>query len=418
MLVHGRSLSDVLPESTPRLNDATHGALLQELVFGTLRWAPQLEAVAYQLLHKPLKQKDSDVFALLLVGLYQLMHMRVAPHAAVSLSVAAVEELKKDWAKGLLNALLRGYQRDPELLQRASAAQDAAFAHPEWLLLRLQKDWPDDWSAIATANNARPPMTLRVNRRRSSRADYLTQLQQASLDARVHEYAPDGLILSTPVDVNQLPGFAQGFVSVQDAAAQLAAVLLDAQPGQRVLDACAAPGGKTAHLRECQSALAGLTALDRDPKRIQRVRENLTRLSLGAECVVGDAGDVASWWDDQAFDRILLDAPCSATGVIRRHPDIKMLRQAEDIAPVVAEQARLLNALWPTLRPGGLLLYATCSVLRDENDGQIRQFLGAHADAVHVPINAQWGRACEFGRQILPGDADMDGFYYASVRKN
>lgn len=417
VLVHGRSLSDVLPEAAPRLNDATHNALLQELVYGTLRWIPQLEAVAHQLLHKPLKNKDSDVFALLLVGLYQLIHMRVAPHAAVSLSVAAAEELKKEWAKGLLNALLRGYQRDPELLQRAHCAESAAFAHPDWLLRRLKKDWPEDWSAIAAANNARPPMTLRVNRRRQSRDVYLAQLQQAELDARVHAEAPDALILSAPVDVDRLPGFARGFVSVQDAAAQLAAVLLDAQPGERVLDACAAPGGKSAHLLERQPDLAELVAVDRDAQRMRRVSETLRRLELVATCVVGDAGDVSSWWDGRLFDRILLDAPCSATGVIRRHPDIKMLRQAEDIAQVVAEQARLLAALWTTLRPGGLLLYATCSVLRDENDGQLRRFLDAHPDAMHEPIVVQWGRACEVGRQILPGEADMDGFYYACIRK-
>lgn len=417
VLSHGRSLSDVLPEAAPRLNDSTHSALLQELVYGTLRWAPQLEAVAGQLLRKPLKAKDSDIFALILVGLYQLMHLRVAPHAAVSLSVAAAEELKKEWAKGLLNALLRGYQRDPALLERANTEAASVYAHPDWLLDRLRKDWPEDWSAIATANNARPPMTLRVNRRRQSRADYLTQLQHAELDARCHEFAPDALILNAPVDVDRLPGFAQGFVSVQDAAAQLAAVLLDAQPGERVLDACAAPGGKTAHVLECQPELVELVALDRDEKRMRRVSETLKRLGVEATCVVADAGDASAWWDGRPFDRILLDAPCSATGVIRRHPDIKMLRQPEDIAQVVAEQARLLATLWTTLRPGGLLLYATCSVLRDENDGQLRRFFAAHADAEPVNIAASWGRVGDYGWQILPGDADMDGFYYACIRK-
>lgn len=417
-LTQGRSLSDTLPVAVQRLKDVSQSALLKELCFGTLRWAPQLDYYAHSLLRKPLKHKDSDVFALLLVGLYQLNHMRVAPHVAVSQSVAAVVELNKEWAKGLVNAVLRGYQRNMTALQAADATDSATYAHPDWLLQRFKKDWPEDWRALAEANNARAPMSLRVNRQKISRTDYAVLLQAAKLNARENSFAPDALLLETPVDVFQLPAFEQGFVSVQDIAAQLAAALLDPQPGERILDACAAPGGKTAHLLEYQPKLAELVAMDSDAQRMVRVRDNLQRLQLSAHLVVADAAELQGEWDGRLFDRILLDAPCSATGVIRRHPDIKVLRRAADIDAVVAQQARLLTALWPTLRPGGVLLYATCSVLRDENDLQVSRFISAHPDAECLAINTAWGRTYGVGRQILPGDADMDGFYYACIRKH
>jgi len=416
-LSEGRSLTDTLPNAVERLSDASERALLQELSYGTLRWLPQLDGVAQLLLRKPFKRKDGDVFALLLVGLYQLMHLRVAPHAAVSLSVSAVDDLGKSWAKGLVNAVLRGYQREPALLERACAKPSAALAHPDWLLAAFKRDWPQQWQAIAQANNARPPMTLRVNKIKVERDAYAAQLAQKSLPAHASEFAPEALILDAPVDVLHLPEFAQGWVSVQDAAAQLAAHLLDAQPGERVLDACAAPGGKTAHILERQPALAELVAVDRDAQRMRRVSENLQRLGLQAQCVVADAGATADWWDGRCFDRILLDAPCSATGVIRRHPDIKVLRRDSDVAGLIAQQVRLLNALWPLLSNGGTLLYATCSVLRRENEMQMQNFLSTHADAQEIPLTETWGQACTVGRQILPGEAEMDGFYYATLRK-
>ncbi len=416
-LSEGRSLAETLPNAVERLRDSSERALLQELSYGTLRWYPQLDGVAQLLLRKPFKRKDGDVFALLLVGLYQLMHLRVAPHAAVSLSVSAVDDLGKSWAKGLVNAVLRGYQRDPALLARACTAPGAQLAHPDWLLAAFKRDWPDHWQAIAQANNARPPMTLRVNQRRVERDAYMAQLEQKSLLARASDFAPDALTLDQPIDVLHLPEFARGWVSVQDAAAQLAAQLLDAQPGERVLDACAAPGGKTAHILERQPALAELVAVDRDAQRMRRVSENLQRLELPARCVVADAVATADWWDGRPFDRILLDAPCTATGVIRRHPDIKVLRRAADVAGLVAQQARLLHALWPLLQEGGTLVYATCSVLREENELQMQNFLNAHVHAQVVPVASAWGHACAVGRQILPGEADMDGFYYAILRK-
>ncbi len=416
-LSEGRSLAETLPNAVERLRDSSERALLKELSYGTLRWYPQLDGVAQLLLRKPFKRKDGDVFALLLVGLYQLMHLRVAPHAAVSLSVSAVDDLGKSWAKGLVNAVLRGYQRDPALLARACTAPGAQLAHPDWLLAAFKRDWPDHWQAIAQANNARPPMTLRVNQGRVGRDAYLAQLEQKSLLARVCDFAPDALTLDQPIDVLHLPEFARGWVSVQDAAAQLAARLLDAQPGERVLDACAAPGGKSAHILERQPALAELVAVDRDAQRMRRVSENLQRLELQARCVVADAVATADWWDGRPFDRILLDAPCTATGVIRRHPDIKVLRREADVAGLVAQQARLLHALWPLLQEGGTLVYATCSVLREENELQMQNFLSAHVHAHAVPVASDWGHACAVGRQILPGEADMDGFYYAILRK-
>ena len=416
-LSEGRSLADSLPSAIERLSDVSERALLQELSYGTLRWYPQLDGIAQLLLRKPFKRKDGDVFALLLVGLYQLMHLRVAPHAAVSLSVSAVDDLGKSWAKGLVNAVLRGYQRDPELLARACGKSSAALAHPDWLLEAFKRDWPQHWQTIAQANNARPPMTLRVNHRHVERDAYAAQLEQKSLHARAVDFAPEALLLDTPVDVLHLPGFARGWVSVQDAAAQLAAQLLDAQPGERVLDACAAPGGKSAHILECQPALGELVAVDRDAQRMRRVTENLQRLGLQAQCVVADVAAPADWWDGRLFDRILLDAPCSATGVIRRHPDIKVLRRETDVASLIEQQARLLNALWPLLRDGGTLVYATCSVLRGENEMQVGNFLVAHTDAQETPVSTGWGHACVAGRQILPGEANMDGFYYATLRK-
>ena len=416
-LHEGRSLSDSLPSAIEQLSDVSERALLQELSYGTLRWYPQLDGVAQLLLRKPFKRKDGDVFALLLVGLYQLMHLRVAPHAAVSLSVSAVDELGKSWAKGLVNAVLRGYQRDPALLGRACGKSSAALAHPDWLLDAFKRDWPKHWQAIAQANNARPPMALRVNHRHIERDAYAAQLEQKSLHSHAVDFAPDALLLDTPVDVLHLPGFSRGWASVQDAAAQFAAQLLDAQPGERVLDACAAPGGKSAHILERQPALGELVAVDRDALRMRRVTENLQRLGLQAQCVVADAAVPEGWWDGRQFNRILLDAPCSATGVIRRHPDIKVLRRETDIASLIEQQSQLLNALWPLLRDGGTLLYATCSVLRDENEVRVGSFLTAHPEAKEIPISTGWGHACVNGRQILPGEADMDGFYYATLLK-
>lgn len=417
VLVEGRSLADALPARSSQLGAPRDRALLQELTYGTLRWYYRLNALLDQLLDRPLKARDSDVRALLLVGLYQLCYQATPQRVAVHETVHAVAALRKDWARGLVNAVLRNYQRRATQLQQAvDDDPQAHHAHPAWFMDTLQTDWPQAAADILAANNQRPPMCLRVNAARLTRAEYLSKLHEAGHEAHALPHAPEAVMLARPVPVEQLPGFAAGDVSVQDGAAQLAAGLLAAENGERVLDACAAPGGKSAHLLERQPGIQ-LTALDIDAHRLQRVADNLARSSVEAHLIQGDAAEPADWWDGLAYDRILLDAPCSATGVIRRHPDIKCLRRAADVAALAELQARILRSLWPLLSPGGMLLYCTCSVLQDENSRQITAFLDAHADAGALPITADWGHACSQGRQILPGEDEMDGFYYACLRK-
>ena len=387
-------------------------ALLAALVFGALRWHQRLEWQSARLLTKPLKQGQLELGALLRIGLLQLQEMRIPSHAAVSATVDAAALLGQRDAAPLVNAVLRRFQRERGSLDAALASDDEArFSHPRWLLGQLAHDWPNDWERICTANNLLPPMWLRVNERRTTRAEYLERLRAAGFGARPDESVATAIALHEPQPVEALPGFAAGDVSVQDVAAQRATGFLDLAPGQRVLDACAAPGGKTGHILECCPGLDEVWALDRDAARLDRVRANLDRLGLSARLVRGDATDPKTWWDGRPFDRILLDAPCSAVGVIRRHPDIKVLRRPEDVARAVALQARLLRALWPLLAPGGRLVYATCSVLRSENDAQIAAF-GAELESSEGPGTAQLS-----GCQSLPGDADGDGFYYACLLK-
>lgn len=435
------SLSRALP---PALNqtDPRDLGLLQELCYGVCRWHPQLQAWLDQLLARPLDRSEHAIHALLLIGLYQLQHLRIPPHAAVAETVAAAPLLRKPWAKGLTNAVLRAaLRRRAELAKVLEADLVARTAQPRWLLERLQQDWPDDWPAIVAANNARPPFTLRVNQRVLDREEYRQRLAAAGRTAvSIHISHPNSLpppgrepgwtppplagggwgegalVLSEAVDPVTLPGFAEGWISVQDAAAQLAAPLLGVQPSMRVLDACAAPGGKTGHLLERAPDL-DLTALDQDAARLERVRENLTRLGVNARLVAGDARQPSDWWDGVLYDRILLDAPCSATGVIRRHPDIKLLRRESDVTALAGQQQILLASLWPLLHPGGWLLYATCSVLRQENEQVIAGFLATQPDARELLILAPWGRPLSQGRQILPGESGMDGFYYALLTK-
>ncbi|VAX01528.1 16S rRNA (cytosine(967)-C(5))-methyltransferase [hydrothermal vent metagenome] len=416
-VVNGASLTAVLDDNLPRARDNDR-ALIQELCYGTLRAWPRLEHIAGALLRKPLGKKDRDVQALILLGLHQLTAMRIPAHAAVAETVGAVSALGKGWARGLLNAVLRNFQRQREtLLAQADDSEPGRWAHPQWLIDTLRQAWPDDWQQILAANNERAPMTLRVNTRRQSRSDYLSSLEQAGIGAEVTTASDCGIRLRQAVDVSLLPGFAGGTVSVQDEAAQLAVALLDAQPGERVLDVCAAPGGKTAHILEHNDNIE-LLAVDIEAKRLQRVTDNLQRLGLTAVTCRGDARQPQDWWDGHPFDRILLDAPCSATGVIRRHPDIKLLRRPGDIETLLELQGEILHAIWPLLRTGGILLYATCSVLPQENERRISTFIAERPDAEHRDINADWGRTTGIGRQILPGGtAQMDGFYYACLHK-
>ena len=412
----GHTLTAVLPPALHRVTPRDRG-FLQELCYGVCRWQPQLQRLMDALLERPLDAREPVVRALLLIGLYQLHRLEMPSHAAVSETVAAARALGKPWAVGLTNAVLRAFLRQRSaLLLQIEADPSARLAHPAWLLTRLQQDWPQDWAAIAAANNAHPPLTLRVNQQRSNRETYQRQLENHGHRAEPSIAAPLALTLDQPVDPITLPGFAEGWASVQDAAGQLAAPLLAAAPGMRGLDACAAPGGKTAHWLEMTPHLK-LTALELAADRLERVRDNLQRLGLTADLVHGDATQPATWWDGQPYDRILLDAPCSATGVIRRHPDIKLLRRETDLAALAARQVALLTALWPLLRPGGWLLYATCSVLRQENEQVITAFLATQPDASERPLPVTWGRALLRGRQILPGEAGMDGFYYALLVK-
>jgi 16S rRNA (cytosine967-C5)-methyltransferase len=418
VLGKGRSLDDALSRRATRLPADRDRALTAELAYGVLRHLTRLQAIADDLLHRPMDDKHLDVRCLMLVGLYQLSELRVPAHAAVAETVEAACEGRKPWASGLVNAVLRNYLREREHCDALTEVEPAVFAHPGWLLQALRAHWPADWREIVSANNRRPPMWLRVNPRRRSVDEYLRALHESGHEARRSRFAEQALALSEAAPVSTLPGFAEGEVSIQDAAAQLAAGLLEVRPGDRVLDACAAPGGKTTHLLELAADGVQLVALDQDEQRARRIDDNLQRLALRAQVVVADAARPADWWDGKPFQRVLLDAPCSATGVIRRHPDIKWLRRAKDPRVLAGRQAALLRALWPLLAPGGRLLYATCSVLPGENASLVHKFLDEQADAREQPIAASWGRECLRGRQILPGEDDMDGFYYACLEKH
>ncbi|WP_273819563.1 16S rRNA (cytosine(967)-C(5))-methyltransferase RsmB [Pseudomonas asplenii] len=411
------SLNSSLPAQLDKVEARDRG-LTQDLAFGAARWQPRLAALAARLLQKPFKAADADVEALLLVGLYQLLYTRIPAHAAIGETVGCADKLKKPWAKGLLNAVLRRAQREStELLAELERDPVVRTAHPRWLQKSLKAFWPEQWEAICAANNAHPPMILRVNRRHHSRDAYLRLLSDAAVAARPCDYSRDGIVLDEACDVRNLPGFAEGWISVQDEAAQLAADLLDLAPGQRVLDACCAPGGKTCHILEAQPQLAGVVAVDLEAKRLLRVRENLDRLGLEAELIAADGRDTASWWDGKPFQRILLDAPCSATGVIRRHPDIKLTRQADDIAALASLQGELLDAMWATLEVGGILLYATCSTLPTENTEVIEAFLARTSGARELDIPGSFGVRQPHGRQLLAQEGGHDGFYYAKLIK-
>ena len=405
------SLSDTLPPVIAQAAPTDRG-LVQALVFTACR-----HAWHYRALLKPLLQKApaAPVEALLLIGVAQLRELRIPDHAALSETVNAARVLRQERATGLINAVLRRYLREKDDLERQ--AEPAAHAHPEWLRQALASDWGEQLAAvIMTAGNQEGPLTLRVNQRLCTRNDYLEMLRTRDIKASVCQFSDAGIYASFAGDVRSLPGFADGLVSVQDEAAQLCAGLLDCRPGMRVLDACAAPGGKTAHLLE-RTADLSLLALDISPERCARIDENLQRLKLtGASVVAADAGTPETWWDGKPFDRILLDAPCTATGVIRRHPDIKLLRRQSDVAQTVKQQARLLEALWPLLAPGGEMLYATCSILKAENESQIARFLEHTRDAQEVRIEAAWGEARPRGHQLFPGPSD--GFFYARLVKS
>jgi 16S rRNA (cytosine967-C5)-methyltransferase len=417
VLDRGLNLSEAGTDGLPEA--ARDRAFARHLAYGVLRWLGALEWLAGGLLEHPLKPRDRDVHRLLLVGLFQLWHDQAAAHAAIHEAAEGARRLGKPWAVGVINAVLRRFQREREAWLARLAQSDERFAHPPWLLDHLRQDWPADWQAIAAANNQPGPLWLRLARS-ADREAVQQRLVRGGFCITTHPDVPGALAVAPAVAAEDLPGFREGLLSVQDPAAQLAAGLLQLAPGLRVLDACAAPGGKACHILELCPEVE-LTALDRIPERLERVRENLERLGLaahpGLRVLAADALEPAAWWDGRAFQRILLDAPCSATGVIRRHPEIKWLRSPQQVGEAVRLQARLLDRLWSQLEPGGILLYATCSVLKDENNRQVEQFVARRADAEWTPMNAGWGRELGQGRQILPGHRDMDGFFYARLRK-
>ena len=402
---------------------AADRSLLQELCYGVLRFYPRLNALLDQLLARPLVGENDDIRALLLAGLYQVAHTRIPDHAALSETVNATRALGKPWAAGLVNGVLRNFLRRRATLE-AGLDTASAEAHPPWLRAALEEAWPEQLGGIIAANNAPPPMCLRVNRRKIARADYRKKLAAAGIAANFCDFSEDGLRLAQPVPVSRLPGFPAGELSVQDEAAQLAAIALDAQPGERVLDACCAPGGKTCHILERQPELADLVAIDRDAERLGRVEENLARLGLRAKLRVLDAR-APEGIKAGTFDRVLVDAPCSGSGIIRRHPDIKVLRRSADIPAFAALQGDILAGVWPLLKPGGRLLYATCSVIPAENSAVVERFLAATGDARLLPLGVPIAeptaepRCVDLrgARQLLPTLEGWDGFYYALLKK-
>ena len=409
----GRSLSEELPDFQLKA-EVKDKALLQELCFGVLRYLPELENDVRQFIDKPLKGKQRVFHFLMLVGVYQIKYMRIPDHAALSETVNACKPLKNTHLKGLVNAVLRSFQRAQVNNESPSTLPEPiAFNHPSWFINKVKAAYPEQWQNILVANLARPPMWLRVNQQHNSVAQYQQKLAQLDIKISQQDKTSGALLLTNPIDVNKLPQFSDGHVSVQDAAAQQAAVILQAQAGERILDCCAAPGGKTCHMLELEPSLE-MTAIDVEAHRLSRVQENLQRLQLDAHLIAGDATQPDTWWDGKLYDRILLDAPCSATGVIRRHPDIKWLRKADDIEKLSALQQQILKNIWPLLKSGGTLLYATCSILPQENDQQIEQFLANNSDATLVKIND----SDQIGWQILPSEQNMDGFYYAKLIKS
>ncbi|MEX5413532.1 16S rRNA (cytosine(967)-C(5))-methyltransferase RsmB [Atlantibacter hermannii] len=408
----GQSLSNVLPPLQQKVPEKDK-ALLQELCFGVLRTLSQLEWLIGKLMSRPMTGKQRTVHYLIMVGLYQLLYTRIPPHAALAETVEGAVVIKRPQLKGLINGVLRGFQRQQETLLGEFAAHDSRFLHPSWLVKRLRAAYPTQWEEILEANNQRPPMWLRVNRQHHSRDAWLALLEESGIQGFAHPAYPDAVRLETPTPVHALPGFEEGWVTVQDASAQGCLPLLSPQNGEEILDLCAAPGGKTTHILEA-APQANVLAVDIDEQRLGRVYENLKRLGMKATVKQGDGRYPQQWAEDQQFDRILLDAPCSATGVIRRHPDIKWLRRDRDIPELAELQSQILDAVWPLLKPGGTLVYATCSVLPEENTQQVAAFLKRTADAQLTETGTQDAP----GIQNLPASTEGDGFFYAKLVKH
>ena len=414
VLDQGKSLSALLPSAQQQIK-AQDIALLQEVCFGVCRVLPRLERIIEKLVTKPLKGKTRIVHCLLLVGLYQLLYTRIPSHAAVDEVVNATKAVKAESFRGLVNGVMRRFLREQEAIL-AIVDKHWQTLHPEWLVNLLKQHYPEHWRQIVDENNQKPPMWLRVNQQHTSQTAYQTLLNQQQIDSEI-ALPRTALCLNKAVGVDQLPHFAEGWVSVQDRHAQWAGELLEPENQHCILDACAAPGGKTTHILEI-APQAQVLALDVEQSRLQRVAGNLKRLQQKAEIICGDASKPEQWLAPEImFDRILLDAPCSATGVIRRHPDIRLLRQSTDIAQTVALQQQILRQMWQQLKVGGTLLYITCSILKVENEQQMVEFFADHPDAKEIKISADWGIEQIHGRQLLPSNQSGDGFYYCHIQK-
>lgn len=414
----GKSLSALLPLHLQALSSSDK-SLTSSICYGVLRYYPSLCHIVDKNLSKALRKKDRDIYITLLSGCYQLVYMRTPDHAVISESVDLSLKLKKKWAKGLINAVLRNIQRDIQKNGEVSLdtkSNEVEFNHPDWMIKILKKDWPNNWKDILINNNVQAPLNLRLNKNFCEGHEYIKLLQDQEMSATESSATPNSIQLKQASDVLLLPNFSEGWCSVQDEAAQQAAHILQAENGEKVLDACAAPGGKSGHIlelaNECQ-----LTCIDNDAIRLERVNENLNRLQLKAEVTVGDISDPDTWWDGELFDRILLDAPCSASGIIRRHPDIKWLRKEGDIQQLTDIQLSLLNALWPLLKPEGTLVYSTCSVFNQENEALVSGFLKCHDDITPSPIESKLGLKLDIGLQLFPKKEGHDGFYYARFKK-
>lgn len=416
------SLTQILSKTFSSLSNPKDRGLIQEICFGTLRFYHQLQFITHKLLQKPIKEKEGIVNCLLMLGLYQLIYMRIPEYAAVSETIDAAKLLKKNWATGLLNKTLRRFTQNREnFFMVANQELESRYSHPAWLIHKLQNEWPDHWEDILAANNSKPPLWLRVNCSQISRDNFLKLLEENNISAVAAPELEQAIIIPQALPVEKIPGFKEGLFCVQDGAAQKVVDFLDLEPGQKILDACAAPGVKTSHILEVNPKLGLLIAIDKDAARLTKIKENIDRLRLSHQKVhlkLEDASHVKQWWDGTLFDRILLDAPCSSTGVIRRHPDIKLLKTPGDIENLVQQQQHLLNSLWQTLAPKGKLIYTTCSIIPDENEKVISNFLHSHKDAKTKRPPFNWGMKLQYGFQRLPEKEGMDGFYYCVLVKN
>jgi len=415
LVEQGRSLDDIFNSDWFRGLTVSRRdlGLSRELAFGLCRWHHVLSPMLKRRLQKPIRARDRDIEIILMMGLYQLLVMKTEAHAAVNETVKLAHAQKKKWASGLVNAVLRTVIREAVVCDDELQAR----AYPDWMIARIESDWGEQAGEVLLQGNQRPPMTLRVDSERCGVEEMIAKLAEQGIGASPHVQVETAIVLESPCDVAQLPGFEAGLLSVQDAAAQIAASLLVCDSGARVLDACAAPGGKTAHLLQRYPGIE-VDALDSSESRLERLHQNLQRVGLSARVLVADATDLDSWFDGNPYDCILADLPCSASGVMRRHPDIKLLRREDDIIPLLAQQRKIVDALWSVLKPGGKMLYSTCSVFKDENEVQVAGFLERHTDAVEIALPwTGWGEARPHGRQVLTGSHNMDGFYYALLSR-